>query len=91
MNNLVATNVRFPKQELIEYKQMAVAEGKSLSEFLRIIVRGYSHQKKMSFKKVDFQKIQMNNTKSDEPIWHIKPWRSKFKDGAKYHDKYIYR
>lgn len=91
MTNLVATNIRFPVDELIEYKQMATAEGKSLSEFLRIIVRGYSHQKKSSSVEVDFRQIKMNQSKSDEPIWHIHPGCSQFSDGAKNHDKYIYR
>ena len=91
MKKLVATNIRFPKEELMEYKQMATEEGKSLSEFLRIIVRGYSYQKKNGVKQLDYTKINTTPSNKRDPIFELKPWNSRIKDGAKNHDKYIYR
>lgn len=89
MSKLVVTNIRLTKEELMEYRQMALHEGKSFSEYLRAILEQFAHQKKIGGK-VDASKIDVGKKRSDEPIWSLKGWNSGIVDGAKNHDKYIY-
>ena len=89
MSNLVVTNIRLTKDELMEYRQMALNENKSFSEYLREVMEQFTHQKKVGGK-VDISKIDVNRKSSDEPIWTLTAWNSGIKDGAEDHDKYIY-
>ncbi|KKQ38901.1 MAG: hypothetical protein US54_C0001G0026 [Candidatus Roizmanbacteria bacterium GW2011_GWA2_37_7] len=79
MKKLVATNIRFPEEELIMYKRIALEKGESLSNFIRVTIR----QKVKSIKKQSINKR--------DPIFNMKPGHSGISDGAKNHDKYIYR
>lgn len=90
MNDLVVTNIRLTKDELIEYRQMALSEGKSFSEYLRAILEQFTHQIKVRGK-ADATNIDLQTERSSEPIWTLKAWNSGIKDGARDHDKYIYR
>ncbi len=40
-DKLIVTNVRFPKDDLLEYRLMALEEGKSLSSWIRSMLRAY--------------------------------------------------
>jgi hypothetical protein len=46
MSNVVMVNIRLSQEELLEYRLMALAEGKSLSSFIRDILRSYAKHKK---------------------------------------------
>ena len=50
MSKLVVTNIRLPKAELHRYRQLAQAEGLSLSQLIRAVVAQYTHQKLVSGK-----------------------------------------
>lgn len=89
MSKLVVTNIRLTRDELMEYRQLALSEGKSFSEYLRAVMEQFAHQKKIGGK-VDASKIDIKRKRSEEPIWGLKAWNSGVKDGAKDHDKYIY-
>lgn len=89
MGKLVATNIRLPREDLIAYRQMALEQGISFSEYLRIVLKKYSQQILVKGK-ADMRKININHTREHEPIWNFRPFRSGIKDGAKNHDKYIY-
>ena len=42
----VTVNVRFPAEDLLEYRLMALEAGKSLSAYVRDILRTYAAQRK---------------------------------------------
>jgi predicted DNA binding CopG/RHH family protein len=46
MRNFVIVNIRLSQEDLLEYRLMALAEGKSLSSFIRDILRSYAKHKK---------------------------------------------
>ena len=50
MSKLVVTNTQVSKAELRRYRQLAQAEGMSLSQFIREVVGQYTHQKLVSGK-----------------------------------------
>ncbi len=84
VQTLVATNMRFPKEELKKYKELASMEGKSLSEFLRENLR-LAIRLKILGKNVEVKK--------NPSIWNLKKykkWASKVKDGARRHNYYLY-
>ena len=92
MGNLVATNIRLPKDELIQYRQLALREGKSFSKFLRDILVRYSHQVYMKGA-AKFDAKELRNKKADDPIWKLKPFSFKKinkSNWAKSQDYYIY-
>lgn len=90
MQKLVVTNIRLTRDELMEYRQMALSERKSFSEYLRAILEQFTHQKKVAGK-IDTAKIDLGRKRREEPIWGLKPFNSGIKHGARNHDKYIYR
>ncbi len=50
MSKLVVMNIRESKAELQRYRQLAQAEGMSLSQLIRAVVGRYTHQKLVSGK-----------------------------------------
>ena len=44
MSKLIVTNIRLPKAEIQRYRQLAHAEERSLSQFIRAVVGQYTHQ-----------------------------------------------
>jgi hypothetical protein len=45
MSNVVMVNIRLSREELLEYRQMALQEGKSFSAYIRAILRSYAKHK----------------------------------------------
>jgi hypothetical protein len=39
---LIVTNIRLPKEELLEYRSAALDSGKSLSAYVRDVMRAYA-------------------------------------------------
>jgi len=90
-NNLVATNVRFPEDKLLTYRQIALEMGKSLSELINEVMDDTMREIVLTGK---VSKKRTRKTVWEKaPIWNYKKyakWASGIKDGAKNHDKYIY-
>ena len=78
MSNLVVTNIRVSKDELQRYRQLAQAEGMSLSQLIRAVVGQYTQQNLVS-SKVDVRRIDMQHPREAEPIWQLQPMRKKEK------------
>ena len=76
MSQLVVTNLRLSEAELQRYRQLAHAEGMSLSQFIRAVVGQYTHQKLVSGK-VDVRRIDVQQPREAEPIWQLQPLRKK--------------
>ena len=74
MSKLVVTNIRLPEAELQCYRQLAQAEGMSLSQFIRAVVSQYTHQKLVSGK-VDVSRIDVQRPQEAEPIWQLRRMR----------------
>ena len=75
MSQLVVTNIRLSEAELQRYRQLAHAEGLSLSrlsQFIRAVVGQYTHQKLVSGK-VDVRRIDVQQPREAEPIWQLQP------------------
>ena len=72
----MVTNIRLTKAELHRYRQLAQAEGMSLSELIRAVVGQYTHQKLVSGK-VDVRQIAVQQPREAEPIWQLRPMRKK--------------
>ena len=68
MSKLVVTNIRLPESELRRYRQLAQAEGLSLSQFIRAVVGHYTQQKLVSGK-VDVRRIDVQRPREAESIW----------------------
>ena len=79
MSKLVVTNIRLPESELRRYRQLAQAEGLSLSQFIRAVVGHYTHytQQKLVSGKVDVRRIDVQRPREAEPIWQLRPLRQK--------------
>jgi len=82
MSKFVTTNIRLPKEDLIAYRQMAIASGKSFSQLVREILAQFSHP-------VEISKMA---SKKYPDFWEIKKIAVSGgpKDGSLKHDKYIY-
>ncbi len=76
MSKLVVTNIRLSKAELQRYRQLAQAEGMSLSQLIRAVVGQYTHQKLVSGK-ADVRQIAVQQPREAEPIWQLQPLRKK--------------
>ena len=76
MSKLVVTNIRLSKEELHRYRQLAQAEGLSLSQLIRAVVGQYTHQKLVSGK-ADVRQIDVQHSREAEPIWQLRPMRKK--------------
>ena len=76
MSKLVVTNIRLSKAELQRYRELAQAEGLSLSQFIRAVVGHYTQQKLVSGK-VDVRRIDVQRPREAEPIWQLRPLRIK--------------
>ena len=76
MSKLVVTNIRLPESELRRYRQLAQAEGLSLSQFIRAVVGHYTQQELVSGK-VDVRRIDVQRPREAEPIWQLRPLRQK--------------
>jgi hypothetical protein len=81
-NTLVVTNIRLPKEDLIDYRQLALSMGKSFSQLVRealarliqpVEVKITKTRKYPAFEEID--KIAVNAGP---------------RDAAQEHDKYIY-
>lgn len=82
MNKFVTTNIRLPKEDLISYRQIALASGKSFSQLVREILAKFAHP-------VD---IPMANLKKYPSFWEVEKMAvlGGPKKGSSEHDKYIY-
>jgi len=92
MKNLVATNIRLPKEDLNFYKEIAMAENKSFSEYVREILEETSRYKRFGINIK--RKVKKSSRWQEAPIWNFSKYRkfaSGIKDGSINHDKYIYR
>jgi len=81
MNKFVTTNIRLPKEDLIAYRQMAIASGKSFSQLVREILAQFNHP------------VEISKTAKKYPdFWEIEKVAVSGgpKDGSTKHDKYIY-
>jgi hypothetical protein len=67
MSRLVVTNIRLSKDELHRYRQLAQAEGMSLSQLIRAVVGQYTHQKLVSGK-ADLRRVAVQHPREAEPI-----------------------
>ncbi len=76
MSKLVVMNIRESKAELQQYRQLAQAEGMSLSQLIRAVVGQYTHQKLVSGK-ADVRRIDVQQPREAEPIWQLRPLRKK--------------
>ena len=76
MSKLVVTNIRLPEAELQRYRQLAQAEGLSLSQLIRAVVGQYTHQMLVSGK-ADVGRIDVQRSREAEPIWQLRPMRRK--------------
>jgi predicted DNA binding CopG/RHH family protein len=48
MSHFVLVNIRLFREDLLEYRLMALKEGKSFSTYIRDILRTYTHHKKQA-------------------------------------------
>jgi len=82
MNKFVTTNIRLPKEDLIAYRQMAIASGKSFSQLVREVLAQFNHP----------VEISQNASKKYPDFWEIEKVAVSGgpKDGSTKHDKYIY-
>ena len=91
MSRLVVTNIRLTREELLEYRQMALEEGRSFSSYVR---NALAQKARSDMFGVKGRKIKRRQApREEEPIWNIgkyAKWSSGIRDGAKNHDKYIY-
>ncbi len=46
MSNVVMVNIRLFRDDLLEYRRLALQEGKSLSVYIRDILRSYAKHKR---------------------------------------------
>ncbi len=69
------------KVELYRYRQLAHAEGMSLSQLIRAVVGQYTHQKLVSGK-ADMRRIAVPQPREAEPIWQLQPMRRKAGGGS---------
>ena len=76
MSNLVVTTIRVSKAQFQRYRQLAQAEGMSLSQLIRAVVGQYTHQKLVSGK-ADVRPIDVQHPREAEPIWQLRPIRRK--------------
>ena len=76
MSKLVVTNIRLSEAELQRYRQLAQAEGMSLSQLIRAVVGQYTHQLQVSGK-ADVRRIDVQRPREAEPIWQLRPLRKK--------------
>ena len=76
MSKLVVTNIPVSRAELHRYRQLAQAEGMSLSQLIRAVVGQYTHQKLVSGK-ADVGRIDVQHPREAEPIWQLQPMRTK--------------
>ena len=72
MSKLMVTNIRLSKTELKQYRQLAQAEGMSLSQLIRAVVGEYTHQKLVRGK-ADVSRIAVQQPREAEPIWQLRP------------------
>ena len=82
MNNLVATNIRLPKEELSSYRELALSMGISFSQLVRKVLSGFAYPttgSKISHPKISFFDIEKISV------------RGGMKTSSIDHDKYIYR
>lgn len=82
MNNYTVTNVRLPKEDLIYYRQIALASGKSFSELVRELLAQSLHP-------VAMPKIGKKKYPNFREIEKIAVSGGP-KDGSIKHDRYIY-
>ena len=68
MSKLVVTNIQVSRTELKRYRQLAHAEGVSLSQFIRAVVSQYTHQLLVSGK-VDVRQIAVQQPREAESMW----------------------
>lgn len=81
MNDYTVTNIRLPKQELINYRELALSMGISFSELVRKVLARFSYPPaitKVSKTKVSFWEIEKVAVKGGSKTASID------------HDKYIY-
>lgn len=82
MNNCTVTNIRLPKEDLVHYRQIALASGKSFSELVRELLAQSLHPVVMPMTRKKkypcFREIEKIAV-SGGP-----------KDGSTKHDRYIY-
>ena len=64
MSKLVITNIRLTKDELLEYRLMALNEEKSFSEYIRTVMKQFARQKKAS-EEVDVS-ASLTKSKADD-------------------------
>lgn len=81
MNDYTVTNIRLPKQELINYREVALSMGISFSELVRNVLARFTHPVAIT-----------KTTKTSVSFWEVD--RIAIKGGIKNasinHDKYIY-
>jgi len=77
MANLKRTQIYFPERVLDSLKDKAQKEKKSMAEIIRIAVKKYLTGEET----VDWD---------NDPVWKIKPGRSKSGDLSEKHDHYLY-
>lgn len=80
--NIVATNIRLPKDELLSYRQIALEEGKSFSEFVRDELS----------KRVSPSAVSASPRRKKRSLWDIKRYAitAGTTKGSVEHDKDIY-
>ena len=81
MNELVVTNIRLPKQELINYREVALSMGVSFSELVRNVLARFTHPVAI-----------VKPTKTTISFWDINKVAVKggIRNASVNHDKYIY-
>lgn len=80
---LIATNIRLPKKDLLLYRAVALEEGVSFSEYIRRLL-------KRTVMSVSLPKAKRMSKKRS--LWDVGRYAVKIgiKDGSVNHDKYIY-
>jgi hypothetical protein len=48
MSNFVMVNIRLSQEDLLEYRQMVLQEGKSFSTYIRAMLRSYAKHHKQT-------------------------------------------
>jgi hypothetical protein len=69
-NNLVTTNVRIPKEELLMYREYALSEGKSFSQLVRDMLAQMvvpAQPKKIHSKRISFWNTNQYSVKGGDP------------------------
>ena len=81
MSELVVTNIRLPKQELINYREVALSMGISFSELVRNVLARFTHPVTIT-----------KPTKANVSFWEVDKIAVKggVKNASVNHDKYIY-